>query len=207
MQTWQWILFITAFPALGAAIGWLTNRLAIQMLFRPRKPVRCLGVSFQGLIPRRHLELADKVGQIVEEELFSQHLIREEIMNIDLDPHLQTLARKVVRDRLAPKLQQIPLLGSLLGGQAMDSLEKLAADSIRAETLPLLQQVAGEVERRIKVRQLVEQKIRDFDLDKLESIIRELANREFSRIEWLGAVIGGLVGCVQSLLLLLMQLA
>ena len=30
------LLYFIAFPLIGAAIGWLTNRLAIQMLFAPR---------------------------------------------------------------------------------------------------------------------------------------------------------------------------
>lgn len=195
--------YMLVFPLLGAAIGWLTNRLAIQMLFRPRTPRRILGMTLHGLIPRRHDEIADRVGRIVEEELFSQHLIRSEILKIDLEPHLRLLARKLVRDRLAPKLQQIPLIGSMLSGSALDTLENMAAESLRAETGPLLEKVAGEVEQRIAVRQLVEEKIRNFDLEQLERLIRELANNEFKRIELLGAVIGGLIGIVQAGLLLI----
>jgi uncharacterized membrane protein YheB (UPF0754 family) len=45
-----------------------------------------------------------------------------------------------------------------------------------------------------------------FDLDQLEAMVRKLAHKEFQRIEVLGAVIGLVVGSVQSVLLVIAQL-
>lgn len=202
---WQTVLLLSAFPLIGAAIGWLTNRLAIQMLFRPRRPVRLLGLSFQGLIPRRQGDLAVRVAEIVESELFNQHLIRQEIARIDLSPHLEQLATNIVWDRIAPRLRAIPLFGGFVNDKLLYSLNKIALESLVGETEPLLEKVAGEVEKQIAVRRIVEEKIHGFDLDQLETIVRHLAHKEFQRIEVLGAVIGFLVGLVQSALLLLAQ--
>lgn len=200
--TWQFILFLTAFPLIGAGIGWLTNRLAIQMLFRPREPRRFLGRNIQGLIPRRQEEIALRVGEIVENELFNQHLIREEIRKIDLQPYLDNLATNIVWDRLAPRLRALPLLGNLVNDRLLYNLSKIALESLAAETGPLLDKVSAEVEEKIAVRHIVEERIRGFDLDQLESMVRSLAHKEFQRIEILGAVIGLVVGLVQALLVI-----
>jgi uncharacterized membrane protein YheB (UPF0754 family) len=205
-ETWQSVLLLVAFPLIGAGIGWLTNRLAIQMLFRPRQPVRLLGWKFQGLIPRRQSELATKVAEIVETELFNQHLIRNEISKMDLHPHLQQLATNIVWDQLAPRLREIPILGKLVNDKLLYNINKIALDSLVGETEPLLEKVSGEVEKHIAVRRIVEEKIHAFDLDQLEEIVRKLAHQEFRSIEILGAVIGFVVGLVQSLLLFLAQL-
>lgn len=205
-ETWQNVFLLIAFPLIGAGIGWLTNRLAIQMLFRPRRPVHVFGLNFQGLIPRRQGELAVRVAEIVETELFTQHLIRNEIRKIDLRPHLDQLATNIVWDRLAPKLRQLPLLGGLVNDRLLYSLTKLALESLSAETEPLLEKVSLQVEQQIAVRRIVEEKMNAFDLDQLEAIVRKLAHKEFQRIEILGAVIGLLVGGVQSILLVLAQL-
>jgi uncharacterized membrane protein YheB (UPF0754 family) len=204
-ETWQNIFLLLAFPLIGAGIGWLTNRLAIQMLFRPRKPIHLLGMNFQGLIPRRQSELAVRVAEIVETELFNQHLIRNEIRKIDLQPHLDQLATNIVWDQLAPKLRAIPLLGSLVNDRLLYSLTKMALDSLSKETEPLLEKVSLQVEKQIAVRRIVEEKMNAFDLDQLESIVRKLAHKEFQRIEILGAVIGLAVGAVQSVLLVIAQ--
>lgn len=192
-------------PVIGALIGWLTNRMAIHMLFRPRQPWRLLGLQFQGLIPRRQPEIAIKVAQIVERELFNQHLIRHEIESIDLDPHLDALARKLVRERLARKVRDIPLIGSFIDDKLLASLEKMAAEALRDETQPLLAKVASEVEQRIAVERIVEERIHALDLDQLERLIRDLASREFRAIEALGALIGGLIGAVQALAVIALQ--
>lgn len=202
----QTALLLVLFPLIGAAIGWLTNRLAIQMLFRPRNPVRILWWTLQGLIPRRQAELATRVAEIVETELFTQHLIRNEISRMDLRPHLQQLATNIVWDRLAPRLRSIPLLGNLVNDKLLYNLNKIALEALAAETEPLLEKVSTEVERHIAVRRIVEERIHGFDLDQLEGIVRKLAHQEFRSIEILGGVIGFLVGMIQSVLLVLAQL-
>lgn len=203
---WQDLLLLALFPLIGAAIGWLTNRVAIQMLFRPRQQTRFLWWTVQGLIPRRQSELAVRVGEIVESELFNQHLIRDEISKMDLRPHLEQLAANIVWDRLAPRLRAIPLIGGLVNDKLLYNLNKIALESLLAETEPLLEKVSMEVERQIAVKRIVEEKIHAFDLDQLESIVRKLAHSEFRSIEILGGVIGFLVGLIQSILLLLAQL-
>jgi len=205
-ETWQNIFFLIAFPLIGAGIGWLTNRLAIQMLFRPRNPIHFLGMNFQGLIPRRQSELAIRVGEIVENELFSQHLIQNEIRKMDLQPYLEQLARKVIWDRFAPRLKQVPLVGNFVNDTLLYQLHKIALDSLSRETEPLLERVSSEVERKIAVRKIVEERIHSFDLDQLERIVRSLAHKEFQRIELLGAVIGFVIGLVQSALLVIAQM-
>ncbi len=202
----QNILLLVAFPLIGAGIGWLTNRLAIQMLFRPRKPVKFLWWTIQGLIPHRQSELAVRVAEIVETELFNQHLIRNEIAKMDLRPHLEQLAANIVWDRIAPKLRAIPLIGGLVNDKLLYNLNKIALESLIGETEPLLEKVSIEVEKHIAVKKIVEEKIHAFDLDQLESIVRKLAHKEFRSIEILGGVIGFVVGMVQSVLLVLAQL-
>ena len=175
------------------------------MLFRPRKPVGLFKWKIQGLIPRRQVELATRVAEIVETELFNQHLIREEMKKIDLQPYLEQLATNIVWDRLGPRLKQIPILGNLVNDKFLYGLNKLALESLIGETEPLLEKVSTEVEKHIAVRKIIEEKIHAFDLDQLEDIVRKLAHKEFRSIEILGAVIGFMVGLLQCLLLLMAQ--
>ena len=53
MNSWVWLT-----PFVGAFIGWLTNYVAIKMLFRPREPWYILGFPMQGVMPRRQRDLA-----------------------------------------------------------------------------------------------------------------------------------------------------
>ena len=69
-------------PLLGAIIGYVTNRIAIKMLFRPLEPKRFLGVRVPltpGVIPRNRFDLARTIGRMVSEQLLSPQAIRDQL--------------------------------------------------------------------------------------------------------------------------------
>jgi uncharacterized membrane protein YheB (UPF0754 family) len=199
-MTAYWLLL--TLPLIGGLIGWLTNRLAIQMLFRPRKPWRIGPWAFQGLIPRRQGDLAVRTGQIVEQQILQQHVLQAELRRLDLKPYLGRLTERLVRQHLASKLRDIPLLGTFINDRLLAMLERMALESLEAELPALMDELAAQAEQHIAIGRIVEERVRGLDLDTLERVVRELARREFRAIEWLGGVLGLLIGCVQALLLL-----
>ncbi|MEJ2200663.1 MAG: DUF445 family protein [Desulfuromonadaceae bacterium] len=61
-------------PLLGALIGYVTNYIAIRMLFRPLNPWRIFGLRLPltpGLIPAKRGELAEKMGDMVGSHLLT----------------------------------------------------------------------------------------------------------------------------------------
>jgi uncharacterized membrane protein YheB (UPF0754 family) len=188
-------------PCLTAAIGWLTNWVAIQMLFHPRQPRRLLWIQWQGLIPRRQQQLAAEAAEIIEREILQQHMILHEIKKVELGPYLQEAAHKLVWDRIGPQLQSIPLLGSFINDSALARFEVIAKEAIQAEAAPLIEKVATEFEASVDLKQMIEDNIAAFDLARLETIVNQVAQREFRTIERLGAVLGFLIGILQVALL------
>ena len=74
---------------------------------------------------------------------------------------------------------------------------------MKDEAGPLMEKVATQFEASVNLKQLIEENIAAFDLERLEAIVNEVAKREFKTIERLGAVLGFLIGCLQLLILLL----
>lgn len=194
MEIW-WLLGL---PVIGAMIGWLTNWLAIQMLFHPRKPVRIFRWRWQGLVPRRQPEIAEKVGDIVEKEILQKHVLRQELDKLPIDEWLNAFSRRLVQDRLAPKIRQMPIIGSFVNQKVMDWVEDTARRSLAEETPALMEKMVDELETRIAIRHIVTKRVAEFNLDTLERIVRDLARREFRRIELLGAALGFMIGVVQA---------
>lgn len=75
--------------------GYLGAWLAVRMLFRPRRPVKLLGITVfpQGMIPRHRERLAKAIGKAVGEELVSQETVLEELFEKEF---LQKKIRNVV---------------------------------------------------------------------------------------------------------------
>ena len=58
-------------PFIGALTGWVTNWIAVKMLFHPKEPKNFLFFKVQGVFPKRQKVMAEKLGHIVASELFS----------------------------------------------------------------------------------------------------------------------------------------
>ncbi|MCV9887199.1 DUF445 domain-containing protein [Metabacillus halosaccharovorans] len=86
----------------GAAIGGVTNSLAIKMLFRPYNAIYFLGkrVPFTpGLIPKRRDELATQLGKMVVEHLLTAEGIKRKFLQVQFQDQLiswgETQVKKV----------------------------------------------------------------------------------------------------------------
>lgn len=81
-------------PLLGAFIGYLTNRIAIRMLFRPLRRWRVLGIPVPltpGVIPSRRHELALNIGDMVGTHLLTSRDIGAALSEERFQLHLYSL--------------------------------------------------------------------------------------------------------------------
>ncbi|BHH83024.1 DUF445 family protein [Desulforhopalus sp. 52FAK] len=78
-------------PVVGAFIGYLTNRVAIKMLFRPLKPWKIGGLRLPmtpGVIPSKRHELAQNMGEVVGDHLLTSEEIGKGLQQEAFQGHL-----------------------------------------------------------------------------------------------------------------------
>lgn len=196
---------IASIPVITALIGWFTNWVAIRMLFRPRNQINILGIKFQGLIPRRQEDLANQTAEIIESEILHQHAIRNAIQSIDIEPHLKTLVEKLVDHKLREKLAGIPFVGSFINDSTLEMIKQMAVESLQEEIPTIVENVSDDLESKIQIRQMVQERMNALDLEALENIVKRVAKKEFRTIEQLGAVLGFVVGLLQVLLIWILK--
>lgn len=148
-------LLLILTPFITAAIGWFTNWVAIKMLFHPRVPIRIFFWQWQGLIPRRQLQLAQESAEIIEREILQQHMILTEIKKINLEPYLEKTAHTLVWERIGPQLRAIPLLGSFVNDGILAKFEVIACAEIKNEAGPLMEKVATQFEASVDLKQMI----------------------------------------------------
>jgi len=195
----EYYKFIIA-PFICALIGWLTNYLAVKMLFHPREPVNILGWKLQGVFPKRQKELASNLGQLVEKELISHQDIQGVINDPRFKERLNTILNEYIHNLLSRKLHSWhPMLGTLLSSRMADSMQaRLARESERV--LPhLLQRVGEQLEHSLDFKEVVRKKVENFSMIRLEQVLYSIMRREFRFIEIMGAVLGFAIGILQSL--------
>jgi uncharacterized membrane protein YheB (UPF0754 family) len=193
----EWILI----PLLAALIGWFTNYLAVKMIFRPYEPINVLGIKVQGLIPKKRKELAEKVGEVVSDSLFTEEELQKILSSINYN---EILARKI--DELISK-NLVPIISKIF--PFISSLPEETTTKIKNEILKYIEKnVSFTLDRQIleqvdssTIKDLVHQKIEGFSVETLEEIILRISRRELKAIEILGGVLGFIIGLLQVLII------
>jgi uncharacterized membrane protein YheB (UPF0754 family) len=100
-------------PLLGAFIGYLTNKVAIRMLFRPLRRWRVLGIPVPmtpGVIPSKRHDLARNIGEMVGTHLLTSRDIGSALSEERFQDHLRARVDGWVSELLAREFGPLPSL-------------------------------------------------------------------------------------------------
>ena len=190
-------------PLIAALIGWATNYLAIKMLFHPREPKKILGLSFQGVFPKRQNQIAEKLGTLVANELFSMKDIGQRIEELSTQPEAMEEVGKRIEKTIRGKLiSAFPMLSMFLSDDMIEKVTNLFKGELEDFMKASASGLAVKMEESIDVEALVREKVSTFSSDKVEELLIGFMEQEFRFIEKIGAVLGFFIGCVQVALVL-----
>ena len=176
-------------PIIGAFIGYLTNVVAIKLLFHPKKPFRILGMRFQGLIPAKSDELARRFVDIVEDYIEKEDF--RELIN-------EAIEKTFRESRLAKVFASHPVATILERYGFKERLGNQISEIVSATQARL----ASVISENMDFRKFLERKIAEFSEEEAEIIFKRFAKNEMRFIELSGAVIGFLIGLIHSILLI-----
>ncbi len=190
-------------PLIAAFIGWLTNYLAVKMLFHPREEIRVLGFPIQGVFPKRQDVLAAKLGDVVATELFSAEEVIEKLKAASHSTEMLDFIAPRVEQMITQDLpKQIPMLAMVLNAELVETLKNTVMGLLTPLIDGMLEKIQGRLEQDLDVRGIVEAKVSGFSGERLEEMLNAIMKREFRFIEILGGVLGFFIGCVQVALIL-----
>lgn len=197
IEMWLKLLLI---PLISAAIGYVTNVVAVKMLFRPQFPIRVLFWEVQGVLPRRQADLARTVGEVVERELFSVSDLLDQVNT----PEMQDLIVGTVVSLVKQRLDE--MMPRFVPGGVTGKIGDLVEVILRKEAPGIVQAAIDNGRDRllneIKIAQLIEDKISQYQVGDAEQLVLQVASRELRFIEIMGGVLGLLIGIIQDLIIL-----
>jgi uncharacterized membrane protein YheB (UPF0754 family) len=185
-------------PLVGALIGWLTNYVAIKLLFRPHRPFNLLGLKIQGLIPKRRKEIARGMAKSIERELLSAKDLGTALDTIDWKEEVEKTVEEVVEHRLTQsRLKKVPVIG-LISENLTYHIKYLITKEILRQIDKKKASLAVKFKDNIDVKDMLASRIDKLDLFRFEELLTDFIGRELRHIEWLGGVMGFLIGLFQS---------
>ena len=191
---------------ISGAIGWITNWVAIKMLFRPHKEINFGLFKIQGLIPKRRAEIGTGIANIIQNELISVKDVISNIDRVEFSKRLNDLIDDVLDKNLKKKVKEkFPLLQMFFSDKVAKDVGNTIKDIVMENQEKIFEIFSNYAEENIDFEVIISDKISNFSLDKLEEIITLLAKKELKHIEVIGAILGGLIGVAQYLITLLVK--
>lgn len=192
----HWILFLL--PFIAALIGWMTNYIAVKMLFHPKEPKKFIGITFQGVFPKRQHALAEKLGQLVADELFSISDVSAKIKEFATSDEAMNEVGKRIEMTIRNKLvQAFPMLAMFLSDEMVEKVTGLFKNELKDFLSATSQGMGEKLEENLNVKEMVKERVNAFSSEKLEELLNQLMKKEFKFIELVGAILGFFIGCIQ----------
>lgn len=185
-------------PIIAAFTGWITNKIAIKLLFHPRVPFRFMGMTIQGVFPKRQQQFAEKLGKLVSRELLSFDDIKQKIARPENVHKVMPLVEKHIDHFLQVKLgEKMPIVRAFVGESTLNQMKSILMEELEALFPALMEDYMHQVKTDLDLEQIVTRKIAAFSTDKLETILMQIMSKEFVFIEVIGAVLGFIIGLIQ----------
>ncbi len=195
-------MIIYTLPFIAALTGWLTNYIAIKMLFHPRKKIKILFFSIQGIFPKRKEKLAQKLGKVVSEQLFSVEDVKEKVHNNHTIDEIRDMISDKIDDFIDNKLVQVmPMLSMFMNDQLKSQVKKILMSEFSEAVPDILDKMAEKMDSAVDIEKIVYEKVNNFSSDKLEEMLYSIMKKEFRFVEILGGILGFIIGIIQILLL------
>lgn len=195
-----WLLFKQPWmlPAFGGFVGFFSDWIALQMMFRPQLPTKFMGITFQGLFLKRQKEVAADYAALISKQLLTPANMMEELFRGAFSDRIMELVHKNVK-RLVDEQAGVarPLVVYAVGSQRYIEMKNVVADRILQKMPETMKYVEAYAEDAMDVRNTLVNRMQDLTPQEFEGMLRPA----FKEDEWsliaVGAILGFLVGEAQ----------
>jgi uncharacterized membrane protein YheB (UPF0754 family) len=187
-------------PFVGAFIGWITNYVAVKMLFYPRKPVKVLFVTFHGIFPKNKDRIANKLGAVVQRDLINFNDIKAKLKDPNALANFKEEIAERVDNALRERLEKMGIAKGIVPEPLIQAVHKTIVKEIELNLPSLIDNSFSKIEQKFDIHQIVVEKVQNFSEERLEQLLMDITSKEFKFIEIIGAVLGFIIGLIQLIM-------
>lgn len=186
---------------IGAGIGWVTNYVAIKMLFRPYKEINLGLFKIQGLLPKRKHEIGESIAEVIQTELVSLQEILKSLDGEKLEKEMSAVIDRILEEKLQSEItRNFPMLAMFLSSDMLEKIKGIIKNSILENKDNIVEMFSNYLKENVDFKGIIVKNVDAFSLEKLEEVTYTLAAREFKHIEVIGAILGAIIGFVQFII-------
>lgn len=124
-------------PLLGGVIGYITNDIAIRMLFRPHTAKYVFGIHIPftpGIIPKEKGRIAEAVGGVISENLMNKEVLEKYLLSEDMIEKVRSAVEEFIATQQRNNETVVQFLGHYLSKEEIDTIAQNINRSITKQT-------------------------------------------------------------------------
>jgi uncharacterized membrane protein YheB (UPF0754 family) len=193
-----WVLYPAAWilPAAGFCVGYLTNWIAIKLVFAPREPVRFGPMTVQGVFHKRQNEVAEAFGRTVATRVLNADNIVTTVMEGDGATRMNEIVEHRISELIA-KYEAHPMAKLVVPEDERQALRAELLGRIKTEWPKpggFFHTFAGES---VDLQGELERRMKALDRESYEGVLRPAFQQDEWKLIAAGAVLGTVAGVLQ----------
>lgn len=199
VAAWAWLQSWWVQPIVGVIVGLVTNWLAIQMIFRPMERRRYLGIPYQGLFPKRQLEIARDYGrQTADHVLTPRNLIRL-VSEGEAGARIAGIVVETISTRIDEEWKKIqPMVPLRVTPEQLARIKAAIVQRITVAAPQVQPQLEEYLARKLDIARTIEQKLAGLSKHDFERVLRGIFEEDEIIVVLVGGFLGGAVGLLQA---------
>lgn len=124
-------------PLLGGLIGYITNDIAIRMLFRPHKAKYLFGIHIPftpGIIPKEKGRIAEAIGGVISENLMNNEVLEKYLLSDEMIGKVRSAVEEFISTQQQNQESVDRFLGHYLSNDEIDTIAQNINQSITKQT-------------------------------------------------------------------------
>lgn len=188
-----WIL-----PVAGLIVGYATNWIALNVIFRPLHPVKVMGVELQGLFLKRQKAVAHSFCSIITHEILTIGNIINAILN---GPHAER-AKNMVKKHIKPIVDDTaglskPLTQIAFGPKGFAHLKHQVGEKAIEISADTFTDPVFNNERAAAVERIMKERMENLTPDEFQDLLRPCFQEDEVKLILIGAALGFGAGLAQ----------
>jgi len=205
VQMVAWALFKNPWimPAFGFAVGFISDYIALNMLFRPVQPKKFLGlVEYQGLLHAQRDKVTRDYAKLLADDLFTPEILLDGILKGPGADKLFALVAKEVEAAIDAQTGIArPFVALAVGTKRYRAIKDRVVELV-VERLPTtLHEAQDYATGAIDLENTIVDKMNQLTNEEYESILRPIFKDDEPLMITVGGVLGGVVGELQVLVI------
>jgi len=184
-------------PVGGFAIGFITNWIAINLIFSPLRPRRVLFWRVQGLFLRRQEQISDTWARLVAEELITVEKVADAMINGQHGARTRAIIQKHLRPMLDNSMVMKLAAQVTVGMTGYTDLKRVMNQKAVIATRDVFNDPAFNKERAPIVAGVLADQMKSLRPEEFQDILRPAFREEELQLMFVGGLFGAVAGLIQ----------